>query len=84
VPNTSQPHLPNITGLPPVLVISTTKDPATPYEAGVALAKALGGGLLTFEGTQHTAFLQNNRCVDEAASRYLVELTLPPAGTRCS
>ncbi|HEV2780167.1 MAG TPA: alpha/beta hydrolase [Actinophytocola sp.] len=84
VPNTSQPHLPKITGLPPVLVISTTKDPATPYEAGVALANALGGGLLTFEGTQHTAFLQENRCVDEATIRYLVDLTLPPAGTRCS
>jgi pimeloyl-ACP methyl ester carboxylesterase len=84
VPNTSQPHLPAIAGLPPVLVISTTKDPATPYEAGVNLAKALGGGLLTFEGTQHTAFLQKVGCVDEAATRYLVELTLPPEGTRCT
>lgn len=84
VPNTSQPHLPNITGLPAVLVISTTNDPATPYEAGVALAKALGGALLTFEGTQHTAFLQDNKCVDDAGTRYLVDLALPPAGTRCT
>jgi hypothetical protein len=84
VPNTGQPHLPNITGLPPVLVISTTKDPATPYDAGVKLAKALGGGLLTFEGTQHTVFLQDNKCVDEAGTRYLIDLQLPPDGTRCS
>jgi pimeloyl-ACP methyl ester carboxylesterase len=84
VPNTGQPHLPTITGLPPVLVISTTGDPATPYQAGVNLAKALGGGLLTFEGTQHTAFLQNNKCVDEAGTRYLVDLQLPAAATRCS
>jgi pimeloyl-ACP methyl ester carboxylesterase len=84
VPNTGAPHLPNITGLPPVLVISTTKDPATPYEAGVNLAKALGGVLLTFEGTQHTVFLQDNQCVDEAGTRYLIDLQLPPAGTRCS
>ena len=83
VPNTGNPHLPSITGLPPVLVVSTTKDPATPYEAGVSLAKALGGGLLTFEGTQHTAFLQSNKCVDDAGTRYLVDLTVPPAGTRC-
>jgi pimeloyl-ACP methyl ester carboxylesterase len=84
VPNTGNPHLPNITGLPAVLVISTTRDPATPYDAGVNLAKALGGGLLTFEATQHTAFLQNNKCIDEAGTRYLVDLTLPPAGTRCT
>ena len=84
VPNTGQPHLPQVSGLPPVLVISTTKDPATPYEAGVSLAKALGGGLLTFEGTQHTAFLQDNRCVNDAGAAYLLELRLPAAGTRCS
>lgn len=84
VPNTGEPHLPNIAGLPPVLVISTTKDPATPYEAGVNLAKALGGGLLSFEGTQHTVFLQENKCVDQAGVRYLVDLQLPPAGTRCT
>ncbi|HEY0639072.1 MAG TPA: alpha/beta hydrolase [Pseudonocardiaceae bacterium] len=70
-------------GLPPVLVISTTGDPATPYQAGVGLARALGGRLLTYEGTQHTAFLQNVECVDEAAITYLVDGTLPPEGTRC-
>jgi pimeloyl-ACP methyl ester carboxylesterase len=84
VPNTGTPHLPNITGLPAVLVISTTRDPATPYDAGVSLAKALGGGLLTFEGTQHTAFLQNNKCVDDAGTRYLVDLSVPPVGARCT
>lgn len=84
VPSTGNPHLPAITGLPSVLVVSTTKDPATPYQAGVNLAKALGGALLTVEGTQHTAFLQDNKCVDQAGTRYLVDLTLPPAGTRCT
>ena len=84
VPNTGQPHLPKVGGLPPVLVVSTTNDPATPYVAGVNLAKALGGGLLTFEGTQHTAFLQDNKCVDAAGTRYLVDLQLPATGTRCS
>jgi pimeloyl-ACP methyl ester carboxylesterase len=84
VPNTSQPHLPSVAGIPPVLVISTTKDPATPYEAGVNLAKALDGGLLTFEGTQHTAFLQDNKCVDDAGTRYLVDVRLPSEGTRCT
>jgi pimeloyl-ACP methyl ester carboxylesterase len=83
VPNTSEPHVPNVPGLPKVLVISTTGDPATPYQAGVALAQGLGGALLTYEATQHTAFLQANRCVDDAGAAYLTDLTLPAEGTRC-
>jgi TAP-like protein len=73
-----------VSGLPPVLVISTTNDPATPYESGVNLAKALKGGLLTYEATQHTVFLQGNSCVDGAGVKYLTDLKLPKDGTRCS
>ncbi len=83
VPPTGSPHLPKVSGLPPVLVISTTRDPATPYQAGVALAKALGGGLLTYEATQHTVFLQGNSCVDQAGATYLIDLKLPAENTRC-
>lgn len=83
VPETSEPHVPKVDGLPPVLVISTTNDPATPYQAGVALAKALKGGLLTYEATQHTIFLQGNGCVDGAGAKYLIDLQLPKEGTRC-
>jgi pimeloyl-ACP methyl ester carboxylesterase len=84
VPPTSVPHRPTVTGLPPVLVISTTGDPATPYQSGVDLADALHGGLLTFQGTQHTAFLQGNECVDNAGSGYLIDLKMPAEGTRCT
>ncbi len=49
VPPTSTPHELKASGLPPTLVVSTTHDPATPYEAGVDLAKQLGGTLLTYE-----------------------------------
>jgi pimeloyl-ACP methyl ester carboxylesterase len=84
LPNTSQPHEPNVSGVPPVLVISTTNDPATPYQAGVDLAKAMNGALLTFVGTQHTAFLQGNQCVDAAGSAYLINNIVPPVGQRCA
>ncbi|GAB1516496.1 alpha/beta hydrolase [Actinophytocola sp. KF-1] len=84
VPNTSEPHVPNVPNLPKVLVISTTGDPATPYDAGVALAKGLRGVLLTYEATQHTVFLQGNECVDSAGAAYLTDLTLPKEGTRCT
>ncbi|MDQ2881188.1 MAG: alpha/beta hydrolase [Actinomycetota bacterium] len=83
VPPTGGPHDPNTPGLPTVMVISTTQDPATPYQAGVNLAHDLNARLLTYEGTQHTAFLQGNSCVDRAGISYLVDLQLPTDGTRC-
>ncbi|HKR51175.1 MAG TPA: alpha/beta hydrolase [Pseudonocardiaceae bacterium] len=83
VPPTGGPHHPETTGLPPVMVISTTQDPATPYQAGVNLARDLKARLLTFDGTQHTAFLQGIGCVDEAGIAYLISLELPSEETRC-
>lgn len=74
----------DIPGLPQVLVISTTHDPATPYQAGVNLAKTLDARLLTVDGTNHTAYLNaGNRCADQAGTDYLVSLTLPADGTTC-
>ncbi|MBO0848827.1 MAG: alpha/beta fold hydrolase [Pseudonocardia sp.] len=83
-PNTSSPHVPRAPGLPQVLVISVTGDPATPYQAGVNLAKDLNARLLTVQGTQHTAALQGNTCVDDIVTGYLSDLTLPAEGARCS
>jgi hypothetical protein len=83
VPPTSTPHTPNVTGLAPTVVVSTTGDPATPYEAGVDLAEALGGTLLRVEGEQHGAVLAGSSCVDDAVSAYLVDLTVPAAGKAC-
>ncbi|HET9257714.1 MAG TPA: alpha/beta hydrolase [Pseudonocardiaceae bacterium] len=83
VASTGKPHHPQTPGLPTVLVISTTSDPATPYQAGVNLANDLKARLLTYEGTQHTAFLQGNNCVDNAGISYLTSLALPAEGTRC-
>lgn len=82
-PPTSTPHAAAAPGLPPVLVISTTGDPATPYQAGVDLAKQLGGTLLTFKGTQHTVAFQGEQCIDDYVAAYLVDLKLPPAGATC-
>ena len=83
VPPTSKPHRISVSGLPPILVVSTTNDPATPYQAGVDLASQLGGTLVTFDGTQHTVVFQGNACIDDIAARYLVDVVVPPQGTRC-
>ena len=73
----------SVKGLPPTLVISTTNDPATPYQAGVDLAKQLGGTLVTFEGTQHTVAFQGNACIDDIVATYLVDVKVPAPDTRC-
>ena len=83
VPPTSTPHQVSAPGLPPTLVVSTTGDPATPYQAGVDLAKQLGAGLLTFNGTQHTVVFEGEDCVDKYAAAYLLDLALPPPGAKC-
>lgn len=83
VPPTSTPHQLAIPGLAPTLVVSTTNDPATPYQAGVKLAKELNGGLLTYAGTQHTVVFEGQSCVDDYAAKYLIDLAVPPVGAKC-
>lgn len=83
VPPTSQPHIPQVPGLAPPLVVSTTGDPATPYQAGVELARALNGSLLTKIGDEHTAVFQNSPCVDDIATRYLIDGTPAPPNATC-
>jgi pimeloyl-ACP methyl ester carboxylesterase len=83
VPPTTTPHRVSAPGLPPTLVVSTTHDPATPYQAGVDLAKQLGGGLLTYDGTQHTVVFEGDDCIDKYAANYLINLTLPPPNSTC-
>ena len=65
------------------VVVSTTHDPATPYQAGVDLARELDAALITFDGTQHTVVFNGDACVDTAVVNFLVGLTPPPPGLRC-
>lgn len=70
---------------PPILVVGTTRDPATPYTEARALARLLSSGrLLTYDGDGHTAYLRSVGCVDEAVDAYLVRGQSPPAGTVCT
>lgn len=64
-------------GAPPILVVATTGDPATPYSDGVSLAKQLSSGvLLTNVGQQHTAY-GYSACVRKYADAYLINLANP-------
>lgn len=71
-------------GAPAILVVSTTGDPATPYQNGVTVADRLGSGvLLTHEGDGHTITFQGSTCVDRIAVTYLVDARPPADGVRC-
>jgi pimeloyl-ACP methyl ester carboxylesterase len=78
--------LPKITaaGSAPILVVGTVHDPATPYAAAGVLAKTLGTGvLLSWNGQGHTAYDGKSTCIDSKVNDYLVNQTLPAAGTIC-
>jgi pimeloyl-ACP methyl ester carboxylesterase len=72
-------------GAAPIVVIGTTNDPATPYAWAQSLSKLLSSGvLLTYQGEGHTAYgASNNTCLNGAVDRYLLDGTVPQAGTRC-
>lgn len=71
-------------GAPPILVVASRHDPATPYAWGVGLVEQLDSGVLvTVRGSRHTSFSSGNDCVDDLVVRYLVRLEAPEADTRC-
>ena len=71
-------------GAPPIIVVGTTGDPATPVAWARNLVGELGSGrLITVDGTTHTSLLSHNRCLDAAVASYLVELVPPAPDLRC-
>ncbi|MFC0601924.1 alpha/beta hydrolase [Streptomyces palmae] len=85
VPATGSAHQLHAKGAAPILVVGTTRDPATPYPWAKALAAQLDSGtLLTYEGDGHTAYGRGSDCIDTAINTYLLEGTPPSAAKHCS
>jgi pimeloyl-ACP methyl ester carboxylesterase len=71
-------------GAPPIVVVGTTRDPATPLEWAQALANQLESGqLITRDGDGHTGFQRGNDCVDEAVESWLIKGVAPEPDLRC-
>jgi pimeloyl-ACP methyl ester carboxylesterase len=82
---TAKPHRITAPGAAPILVVGTTRDPATPYAWARSLASQLSSGvLLTYNGDGHTAYGRGSDCVDTAVNRYLLQGDVPADGKRCS
>jgi pimeloyl-ACP methyl ester carboxylesterase len=71
-------------GAKPIVVVGTTRDPATPCQQAVNLAKELDSGvLLSRDGDGHTAYNSGNPCIDDAINNYLLTGDPPPDGKTC-
>ena len=84
VPPAAEPRPVTAPGSPPVLVVGTTSDPATPFAWAEALAGQLEQGvLLTYEGEGHTVYRTGAPgCVLDVVDDYLLTAR-EPAPTRC-
>ncbi|MEV7024358.1 alpha/beta hydrolase [Kitasatospora sp. NPDC093558] len=81
---TGSAHTVRAAGAAPIVVVGTTRDPATPYAWAQALARQLESGrLLTYDGDGHTAYGRHNACVDAAVNHYLLTGEPPEEGKRC-
>ncbi|MEU9345186.1 alpha/beta hydrolase [Streptomyces sp. NPDC048278] len=82
---TGEPHRIVAKGAAPIVVVGTTRDPATPYPWAQSLAGQLSSGrLLTYVGDGHTAYGRGSTCIDSAINTYLLHGTPPAEGKRCS
>ncbi len=71
-------------GAAPILVLGTTRDPATPMKWAEALAAQLDSGVLVRrDGDGHTAYNSGNGCIDVIVEDYLIDGTVPDNPTSC-
>jgi pimeloyl-ACP methyl ester carboxylesterase len=83
-PPTNEPHVITADGAQEILLVGTTRDPATPYlwakEVNDQLANSV---LVTFDGDGHTGYGRNS-CVTQAVDQAFLSGQLPAADTTCS
>jgi pimeloyl-ACP methyl ester carboxylesterase len=71
-------------GTPPIVVVGSTGDPATPYSWAMDVAHQLPHGVLvTFKGDDHVAYFYS-QCVRDAVQTYFVQRTPPRSGLVCT
>ncbi len=69
----------------PIVIVGTTRDPATPYKWALSLHKYLKGSvLITLDADGHTGHNRGSGCVDGAIDRYLLTGIAPTKDLACS
>jgi pimeloyl-ACP methyl ester carboxylesterase len=71
-------------GAPPILLVGGTADPATPYAWALAANQQISGSVLVKRvGNGHVSY-DKSVCAKQIEDAYLIDLTVPAAGTVCS
>ncbi|RYB90205.1 alpha/beta hydrolase [Nocardioides glacieisoli] len=84
VTSSEEPLTITAAGAAPILVLGTSRDPATPLIWAQALAGQLDSGVLVErDGDGHTAYNAGNECIDSLVEDYLLEGAVPDDGTTC-
>ena len=69
----------------PIIIIGTTRDPATPYEWAQALHSEIKNSrLISLNADGHTGHGRGSKCVDSAVDKYLLTGKLPGADLACA
>ncbi|MFF4604724.1 alpha/beta hydrolase [Streptomyces sp. NPDC001339] len=70
---------------PPLLLVATTRDPATPYQGAFHMARELGNSsvVLTYRGEGHAAYTTGDFCVQGYVNGFLLDGRMPEKGTSC-
>jgi pimeloyl-ACP methyl ester carboxylesterase len=80
----NQPHPVHYAGTPPILIVGTIYDPATPYPSALQMTDQLRSAvLLTYNGDGHTAYQRGSNCINAAVDDYLTQAAIPATGTVC-
>ncbi len=84
VPTDTVPGPVRAAGAAPIMVIGTTRDPATPYAWAIALAEQLKSGVfVSHDGDGHTVYGDGDPCIDPIVNDYLVNGETPRDGVEC-
>lgn len=86
IPAARQPMSVTAQGTPPILVIGTEFDPATPYQWSRALADQLSSGVLVswLGADGHTAYRNGSACIDTVVNSFFIDGVVPAEGTECT
>lgn len=72
-------------GANPILLVSPTTDPATPYVWAQRMRSQLENSrLVSWEAVNHTAYLEGSACVDAVVDEYLIAGKLPDKDVLCT
>jgi len=69
----------------PILIVGTTRDPATPYSWALDLHNTiLNSRLISLNGDGHTGYGHGSSCVDSAVDHYFLTGTAPTQDLACT